>query len=736
MSSTLTPHCLRLQINYNGQTQTFTPTQILAMFLTKIKETIQLKNPSVTTADVVLSVPAYFTDAQRAAYRDAAAIAGLNCLRVMNDGTAAALSYGIYKSAKKEFDEGRETKVLFLDMGYGHFTATIAGFTNTSLRIVASESDDGVGGRELDVAIAKFLAAEFQAKTGIDAWSDRKARLKLLVAAEKAKITITPFGVNSTKVSIECLKDDRDLLDVVFTLEKLEELAAPFMARVQDCVRRALACACVTPADLLAVELVGGGMRPRVVKRKVAEALGFAVNEETGHGLSTSMNLDECISRGCSLACAMLSPVFRVKPFDIVDRVPYGIRVAWDAPSAAESSAAAAASGDAMDLEDEKEGGASSASASADASGANHRVIFAAGDATPFTRRITFRRSQPFDVCQEYEPSAPIYPGHPRSLGRFNIAIPTDAVDASAPAPKIRVDFRHDMDGTVSIVKAELLKEIKEPAPAAAEGGDKMDVSAEAAPVEGSGKAGPKRYKRVEVPVIPVAGCHGMHKDAIAAASALEKQMAAQDADIHATQDTRNTLETYIYNTRAGADGELAEFGTEEEKGTLVATCSDAESWLYDNMEADRATFQAKLDELKRHGDKLYSRKFEQEHRGAAGDTLLASIEEFRSIMNNRDGKHSHLSDDDRAIIRTSCDDASAWYFNMKEQQATVESFKEPVLRIAEIGAMKDNLVKQLRPIANKRVPAPAPAPTPAPAPAPEAAPPADATPTAEEPTA
>jgi molecular chaperone DnaK (HSP70) len=163
-------------VDYADGSRVFTPTQVLAAFFTKMKALIRGANPAVVTPSVVVSVPAYFTDAQRQAVRDAAAIAGLNCLRTLNDGTAAALSYGMWKSAKKEFAEGKETRVLFLDCGHGHFTATIAGFTNTSMRVLASVSDDGVGGREFDLAIAKHFAAEFQAKTGLDAWASRKAR--------------------------------------------------------------------------------------------------------------------------------------------------------------------------------------------------------------------------------------------------------------------------------------------------------------------------------------------------------------------------------------------------------------------------------------------------------------------------------------------------------------------------------------------------------------------------------
>lgn len=755
-----------IQVNYNDEKHVFSPTQVLAMFFTKCKEIIATKNPHVVTADVVVSVPGNFTDRQRQAVRDAASIAGLNCLRVLNEGTAAALSYGIFKSAKKLFPEGMETKVMFLDMGYGHFSATVAAFTNGSLRILASETDDSIGARELDNAIARYFADEFKAKTGIDAWSDRKARLKLLVAAEKAKTTITPFGVNTAQVGVECLKDDRDFSGSL-TLEKLEELSAPFLARMQDVIRRAMAASkTASVADLAAVELVGGGMRPRPVKRRAAEVLGMPLNEETGHGLGTSMNLDEAVSRGCALACAMLSPVFRVVPFDITDTVNTPVRVSWDpAPAGAGAGAAEGGAGadPGMDVDEHGE-------QSAGAGGATSMTLFRVGDPSPVTRRITFRRGGAFELTAELESGEgdaaaghAVPAGHPRLLGRYHVSgIPADAAEPGAPAPRVRIDFRHDINGIFSVVKAELLREIKEekkeeaPAPAA-QGAEAAAPAAEgaaaegaaptadgAAPAEGAapapapaadgaaqaGGAGgeapkKKRFKRVELTVTlanasTIAG--GMTADSLSAATALEARMAAQDADIHATHDMRNSLEAYIYATRDALLESLAPFGSDEEKSTLGAVLESAETWLYDNMEAGKATFADKLAELRQQGDRLTRRRTEEEARPAAVSALLASIEEFRAVLNNRDGKHGHLTDADRDVLRSRLAAAEDWLRSKQEEQGRLPCHVDPVLTVSDITGKRDALVKELRPIATRPPPAPAAAPAAAPAqPAPAA---------------
>jgi heat shock 70kDa protein 4 len=718
-------------VTYDGAKRVFTPVQLLGAYFTKMRETIAVKNPGATTADIVVSVPAYYTDAQRAAVKDAAGIAGLDCLRVMNEGTAAALSYGIYKSARKEFPEGVETKVMFLDMGHAHFTCTIAGFTNTSLRILASESDSSIGGREFDRAIAKHFADEFKIATRQDAWTDRKARIKLLVAAEKAKTTITPFGVNSAKASVECLLNDRDFSSVL-TIEKMDELVADQMERMQAAIRRAMAAAGVASyADLMAVELVGGAIRPRVVKRRAAEVLGLPLNEETGHGLSTSMNLDECIARGCALACAMLSPIFRVKPFDMVDTVPFPIRVSWDpAPTEPASGGGGGGGGggaEPMDEDDKDEGaaGGGAAGGGGGAGGAaNSIVLFKAGDGAPLTRRITFRRNVAFDLTVEYDAEAPLPAGANRVLRRYHVEIPPEALEGADQAPKLRIDFRHDLNGITNIVKAEVLKEVKEAAaapPAPADGDAAMSGTPEAAAPAPEAK---KKYKRVEAKVTTTYTSGGLTPDALTAAIAQEVAMKAKDDDIHATHDMRNSLEAYIYATRDAVYGDLADYGTGEEKDALTAALTEAEEWLYDNMEADRGTFAGKLAALRKLGGPLQARKTEAEGRNAAVNALLAAVDEYRSVIYNASGRHGHLTETDRDTLRAACSEAESWLRGVQDAQGGLAMHQDPVLKVAEVNAKRDALVRELRPIANKPVPAPAPvAPPPAPAAAPEPAP-------------
>ena len=701
-----------VEVSYNGEDTTFTSTQILGMLLTKAKQIVLFNNPGVTNIDAVISVPPFFTDAQRRAVKDASQIAGFHCLRLLNEGTAAALSYGIFKGAKKEFPEGAETKIMFLDMGHSQFTATIASFTNTSLKVLASASDQDLGGRTLDVAISKYFSEEFKAKTGLDAWRNKKARVKLMVAAEKAKISISPHGVNHTPVSIECLMEERDF-NGQLTADKLDELLWPMIsARIGSVIRTALAQANVTNyKDFASIELVGGSMRPRLIKRASAIALGMPIDEANGHGLSQSMNLDEAVARGCALQCAVLSPVFRVKPFEIVDVAPYPIRVSWDPPTGAEATASADANNGADNDEEGDNNTNNNSTASADG-----MVIFKTGDPSPLTRRVTFKRGNNFTITAENvwtaEQAQMIPPGAASALGKYTVG-GFPALE-NGVVPKIRVDFRHDENGIFSVVRAELLKEIKEDEAAPA-------PDQQPAPTTPPAPDQPKkkRYKRFD---LKVEGGSTASIDAATMKSFIEKEnhMNAQDAEIRATQDMRNSLEAYIYSTRSALEESLVTFTTSTEREQCMNALNDMESWLYgDGFEADKKTYQNNLKELENRCNKIFSRKWESENRYNAIQALNDTIENYRGVMTNRTGRHAHLSELDRDTIRAACSEAESWLKGKTDEQSKLELYQDPALKVGDISAVRDRLDKELRPIERRAPPAPAPAPVPAPAPAP-----------------
>jgi heat shock protein 4 len=704
-------------VSYCGDTKVFTVTEALGMLFTKMRQIVELNAKGVQTVDTVISVPCYFTDTQRRAVKDAATIGGLNCLRVLNDGTAVALSYGIGKGAKKEFPEGKTTNVLFLDMGASQFTATAVGFTNSSLKILASVSDSSFGGRDIDVAIAKSLVAHFATVVpGADAWKNKKARLKLLIAAEKAKITLSPHGVCDAPINVECLMEDRDL-SFKLTAEALDALISDRVnAAVGGAIARCLKIANLTSAaDFSAVELVGGSMRPRAVKRAAATALGMPLDEATSHGLSQSMNLDEAVARGCAFACAMLSPVFKVTPFEIIDAVPASIRISWDAE------AASAAAGADMEVDDGDGAGAAINDNSTSV------VLFKTGDETPLTRLIRLKRNATFDLSAEYDVADPLVAaiipaGSSKVISKHRIEVPASEAGAST---KVRVDFKHDMNGMLNLLRADLIKEVAEVTADAA-----MDATAPAA--DGAAPEPPvveaekkkKKTTKVQLVVVPL-DMPGMTPSAVATSVASEKSMIARDNEIHATQDARNSLEASIYSTRSALESDLQNFSVPAERESLSTLLGELEEWLYnDGFSVEKAAYISKLAELNAKAGPMTVRKTESEGRYVAVSMLKDQLEHFKDVLSNKTGKHGHLAEADLDTLKATINGVERWLKESTDAQSAREMYQDPAFKVAEVNAQKDRLIKELGPIERRPVPKPA-APPAAEAPAPPPAPPA-----------
>ena len=266
--------------------------------------------------DVVFSVPPYFTDAERHAMLDAANIAGLNCLRLMNDTTAAALSYGIYKT---DMPTDKETNVAFVDCGAMDTTISIVSFVKGKLTVKATTCDRHFGGRDFDMILAKHFAAEWKEKHGIDALTNKKAMYRLLVAAEKTKKVLSANP--QAPINIECFMDDIDVKGMMDRDEMLK-VAEPFLAKLDGIMADCLAQGGFSHEDIHSVEVYGGTCRIPAVQERIAKFF----QKET---VMKTMNMDECVAKGCALQCAMLSPAFKVRDFSVNDVTLYPIALSW-----------------------------------------------------------------------------------------------------------------------------------------------------------------------------------------------------------------------------------------------------------------------------------------------------------------------------------------------------------------------------------------------------------------------
>ncbi|KAF1949709.1 heat shock protein Hsp88 [Byssothecium circinans] len=594
------------EVTYLGKKEKFTATQITAMYLTKIKTTAsaELKLP---VSDVVLSCPVWYTDSQRRALLDAAEIAGLKCLRLTNDTTATALGYGITKTDLPAPEE-KPRRVVFVDIGHSNYTASVVEFKKGELAVKATAWDRHFGGRYIDKALVDHFAKEFKEKFKIDIYENAKAKFRVQAGVEKLKKILSANSV--APLNIESVMNDVDVRGML-KREELEELIRPMLDRATVPIEQALADAKLKPEDIDAIEMVGGCTR--------VPALKTAIQEFFGKPLSFTVNQDEAVARGCAFNCAILSPIFRVRDFSVHDMVSYPIEFTWEKSE---------------DIPDED----------------TSLVVFNKGNVMPSTKILTFYRKHPFDLEAKYA-KPELLPGKTSPwIGRFSVK--GVKADSKGDFMICKLKARLNIHGVLNVESGYYVEEveIEEPIPEEKKEGDVRIPDSPFSPVVDSSngqqsndntleRSTKRRKTRVESDVLPgenvlTNGQQAMDVDSKEpkeppkmrkvkkqqrkgdlplssgtasldqanrdAAAERENEMFMEDKLVADTENTKNELESFIYELKDKILDVYAPYASEDEKTKLKAKLEIIEDWLYeDGDDASKAQYIAKMDDIR-----------------------------------------------------------------------------------------------------------------------------------------
>lgn len=624
-------------------------------------------NKDVFPQDWVIAIPGYYSDAQRRAMLVGCEIVGINgVLRLMHEHTAVALSYGIFKDLKKEFSKEQPTNVMFIDMGASCYTVSIVAFETGKLVVKSCFFDEDLGGRDFDNVIAHWLAAKFEdkykGKLSAKPMEKPKVRIKLLAAAEKAKKTLSPQGVKEARISLECLMDDFDY-SAILKADEYEEMCQPLLARLEAPVQKALEEAKLSPSELASVEIVGGSTRIGSIKKTLMKILGV-------NTLSMTMNADEAVSRGAALQSAILSPRFKVLPYEIQESQPYPIKLSWDEGAA----------GDAIDGED-------------DAAATNSVIMFDRGLNFPIVRRVTLKRAGQFNVNCSYDATSESYGlNGGGNICDFSIAAP------EGDLRKIRVNVKQDIHGIINLSSGQMIEEIEEEE---ANDGDEQ-------------KEGDDKKKKIKKTLLEFTTSRPLDWSKSEIEKSYEAEVAMDNTDriIRETADMRNELESYIYSMRDKiiSESALAPYATDDERAAFSTLLENSENWLYeDGFDATKSIYAGKLGDLKKLGDPIQFRASENEARPAALSSLQKKIEMYQQWLNESQGQdqYAHITDEERQECHTKCDEISSWMYDIMDKQGSIAVNVNPVVTVSEINAKNQALTKVCSGIKHKPVPKP-----------------------------
>uniref|UniRef100_A0A8D8RSP9 Uncharacterized protein C30C11.4 n=1 Tax=Cacopsylla melanoneura TaxID=428564 RepID=A0A8D8RSP9_9HEMI len=400
-----------IKVNFLNKEHVFSPEQVTAMLFTKLKD-ISENEIQNKVHDCVLAVPAYFTNNERKALLNAASIAGLNVLRLINETTATALAYGIYKQDLPD-DDQNPRYVAFVDFGYSALQVCIAAFVRGKLRILSTVCDSQIGGRNIDKILAEYVSTDFVKRYNIDPRRNARAYIRLTTEIDKIKKNMSANS-NKLPLNIECLMDDKDV-HTELKRNDLETLCEHIFGRVEICLNQCIAESRLPVNAIHSIEIVGGSSRIPAVKNVIESVFHKPP--------STTLNQDEAVSRGCALQCAILSPAVKIRHFDVTDVQNYPIKVAWNP----------------IGNED------------------GENLAFPPMQPVPFSKVLTFYRAQVFDVQAYYDCEVP---NQSQFVGQFIIK---DIKPGPKGKPeKVKVKMTVDTHGVFSVTSAALYEDIED----------------------------------------------------------------------------------------------------------------------------------------------------------------------------------------------------------------------------------------------------------------------------------
>lgn len=514
-------------------------------------------------------------------------------------------------------------------------------------------------------------------------------------------------------VNVECLMEDTDFSSRI-NREDFEGLCTGLLSRVAGPCEQAVAAAGIPIDQISSVEVVGSGARVPAVQKIIEDIFKKPA--------SRTLNSKECISRGCALQCAMLSPIFKVRDFEVIDYQPYGVSFQWEKDNQIKDT-----------------------------------LLFEKGCPSPVTKLLTFTRNAPFVITSRYVDDPLLLATASQDIGTYKVG--KFKVPKGADNAKLKVKVSMDINGLVKIESVQIHEdeeyEVEEEFKTDAKASSKSDPPPEGEGAKGGGEdetngqnpgepgeepssvnggeekteqaqkgsksaksatktVKKKRTKKTDVPleILPSVGLSTKNLNDY---FELEGKMGAADRLQEETNDRKNALEEYILSIRHKINDELSAYVKEETRIDFSKKLDAMEDWLYDEGEDQtKSVYVGKLEELRKVGDPIVRRKEEDGTRTPAAQELGDLCSCFKAMASSDAKEYAHISKADKDKVLKECDDAMAWLQEKLSLQSQLQKYDEPALFTQDIIKKRDLVDRVSKPIMEQPPPAPTPPPAPA----------------------
>lgn len=733
----------------------FSPEEIVAMTLQHIKH-IAEEDSGTPVKDCVITVPEFFTQKERQAMLDAAELAGLNVLSLINENSAALIQYGI----DRKYSVNETHRVIIYNMGSSSTKvtlATLSGYveprknkTVGQFEVNAVAWDETLGGQAFEVLLMDWMAGEVNKQLAAkgdktDVRTNTRVMAKIRAQAVKTKTVLS--ANKETPVVLSSLLNDMDF-KMFITRTEFEEYAKDLLARSTVPLEKVLRDAKLKPEEVDAIVLIGGSSRIPGVQQAIR---GVMQRDELGF----TLNADEASAMGAVFRAANLSTAFKLRRFGMVDINPFSVGVRFtDLPKdgaavpAAEEEAPAAAlesSGEGEEAESPQDGKPFSKRA----------ALFRRYNRLSKRKTVTFSHTSDLQCSVHHDAPAQLPAGVSQNIGRINItgldalARNTDKQELLATQkPKVSLSFILDASGLVDLVKAEATLEEMVKVPVAKPKAEKKDEATAAAPAAGEGEgeaeagAGAEASTEGEGEVAAAAAGEGEAEGEGAAAATGEGEAEAEVVEYKMQKKThrfplklsrnggsfavqplsrdvmretkakltrltrqdelrkeiaqsKNSVEAFIYNTRntINENDEVAVVSTEGQRQEVLDALEKAEEWLYEQGEDEPGPFKSKLAELTALYQPIAHRLSERVERPQAVNASRTVLSVTRSLLKQWEVEKPWLNPNDTAELAAMVDEAEAWLDEKEAAQDKLQPHEDPAFS-------SDEVMERVRPIA------------------------------------